>query len=145
VIPSDGDRSASTPVACRARRHERSAAANPRRTQPQHRHARLAKAIPDRHTDRRPVSDQPLPAASIDTIAAAQTESRLHIFTPVQALALASAARRAVAVQTDDPRVGAEVASDQSVGLHRLRTGRHVGALHHERAAAVDSAKNTVP
>ncbi|MEU7876195.1 nitroreductase [Dactylosporangium sp. NPDC049140] len=72
---------------------------------------RLARAIPARHTDRRPVSDQPLPAASVDAIAAAaRAHSRLHIFTPDQALALASAAGRAAAVQADDPRVRAELA-----------------------------------
>lgn len=73
--------------------------------------ARLARAIPVRHTDRRPLSDQPLPATSLDAIAAAaRIHSELHVFTPDQALALASAAGRAAAVQADDPRVGAELA-----------------------------------
>ncbi|HTI26736.1 MAG TPA: NAD(P)H nitroreductase, partial [Kutzneria sp.] len=73
--------------------------------------ARLARAIPVRHTDRRPVSDQPLPATAIDTIAAAaRAEGLLHIFTPDQALALASAASRAAAVRAGDPRVRAELA-----------------------------------
>jgi nitroreductase len=73
--------------------------------------ARLAEAIPARHTDRRPVSDELLPAAALDAIAAvARTHSRLHIFTPDQALALASAVGRAAAVQADDHRVAAELA-----------------------------------
>jgi nitroreductase len=71
----------------------------------------FARAIPVRHTDRRPVSDQPPPAASIDAIAAAaRAESGLHILTPDHALELAVAACRAAAVQSDDPRVGAELA-----------------------------------
>jgi nitroreductase len=72
---------------------------------------RLAQAIPVRHTDRRPVSDRPLPAASVDTIAAAaRAEGELHICTPDQVLDLAAAAGRAAEVQADDPRVGAELA-----------------------------------
>jgi len=72
---------------------------------------RLAQAIPVRHTDRRPVSDRPLPAAFMDSIAAAaRAEGGLHIFTPGQALELAVAACRAAAVQADDPRVGEELA-----------------------------------
>jgi hypothetical protein len=72
---------------------------------------RLAQAIPVRHTDRRPVSDRPLPAAFMDAIAAAaRAESGLHLFTPSQTLDLAVAACRAAAVQADDPRVGAELA-----------------------------------
>jgi hypothetical protein len=72
---------------------------------------RLAQAIPARHTDRRPVSDQPLPAASIDTIAAAaRAEGELHIFTPGQTVELAVAACRAAAVKANDPRVKRELA-----------------------------------
>jgi nitroreductase len=72
---------------------------------------RLAQVIPDRRTDRRPVSDQPLPAASMDTIAAAaRAHTRLHVLTPDQILLLASAAREAAAVQADDPGVAAELA-----------------------------------
>jgi hypothetical protein len=73
--------------------------------------ARLAKAIPVRHTDRRPVSYRSLPAASLDTIArAARAEGGLHILTTDQVLDLASASCRAAEVQADDPDVAAELA-----------------------------------
>ena len=73
--------------------------------------ARLAQAIAVRHTDRRPVSDQPLPAASMDAIArAARAEGGLHIFTADQVLDLAAASCRAAEVQADDPRVDEELA-----------------------------------
>jgi len=72
---------------------------------------RLARAIPVRHTDRRPVSDRSLPAAAMDTIArAARAEGGLHILTTDQVLDLAAAARRAAELQANDPQVGAELA-----------------------------------
>ena len=72
---------------------------------------RLAQAIPVRHTDRRPVSDQPLPATAIGTIAAAaRAEGGLHIFPPSQTVELAVAAYRAAELLAEDPHVGAELA-----------------------------------
>ena len=72
---------------------------------------RQAEAIPVRHTDRRPVSDRPLPAASVGIIAAAaRAEGQLHICTRDQVLDLAAAVGRAAEVRAGDPRVGAELA-----------------------------------
>jgi hypothetical protein len=72
---------------------------------------RLAQAIPVRHTDRRPVSDRPLPAASMDAIAAAtRAEGGLHIFSRDQVVELAAAACRAAEVKAADPLIGEELA-----------------------------------
>jgi hypothetical protein len=72
---------------------------------------RLADAILDRHTDRRPVSETPLPDAHLTAIvAAARAEANLHILTHDQVPALAAAVSRAAAVRADDPRVRAELA-----------------------------------
>jgi hypothetical protein len=72
---------------------------------------RLAEAIPLRHTDRRPVSETPLPEAYLNAIAAAaRAEANLHVFTSSHVLDLAAAACRAAAVQANDPRVAAELA-----------------------------------
>jgi nitroreductase len=73
--------------------------------------ARLAAAIPARHTDRRPVSETPLSDAYLNAIAAAaRAETDLHILTHQQVPDLAAASCRAAAVQADDPRVRAELA-----------------------------------
>jgi hypothetical protein len=73
---------------------------------------RLAEAIPDRHTDRRPVSETPLPDAYLNAIAvAARAEADLQILTHDQIPAVAAAVSRAAAVQAGDPRVRAELAS----------------------------------
>ncbi|WP_327000633.1 hypothetical protein OHA72_36635 [Dactylosporangium sp. NBC_01737] len=70
----------------------------------------LARAISRRHTDRRPVSEAPVPTADLDTIvAAARAEAGLHMFTPSQVLDLATAACRAAAVQADEPSARAEL------------------------------------
>jgi hypothetical protein len=72
---------------------------------------RLADAIPARHTDRRPVSETPLPVAHLNAIAAAaRAEANLQILTHGQIPDLATAVCRAAAVQAADPRVGAELA-----------------------------------
>jgi hypothetical protein len=72
---------------------------------------RLAEAIPMRHTDRRPVSETPLPDGHLNAIAAAaRAEADLHILASGQVPDLAAAVHRAAAVQADDPRVGAELA-----------------------------------
>jgi hypothetical protein len=73
--------------------------------------ARLAQAIPIRHTDRRPVSETPVSDAHLNAIAAAaRAESHLQILTHYQVPDLAAAAYRAAEVQANDPRVGAELA-----------------------------------
>jgi hypothetical protein len=72
---------------------------------------RLAEAIPVRHTDRRPVSETPLPDAYLNAIAAAaRAEAGLHILASGQVPDLAAAVHRATAVQADDERVGTELA-----------------------------------
>jgi hypothetical protein len=72
---------------------------------------RLAGSIPDRHTDRRPVSETPLPDTHLNAIAtAARAESNLHVLTHNQVPDLATVACRAAAVQAEDPRVAAELA-----------------------------------
>jgi nitroreductase len=72
---------------------------------------RLAAAIPARHTDRRPVSETPLPDTHLTAIAAAaRAETNLHILTHHQVPDLAAASCRAATVQADDPRVRAELA-----------------------------------
>jgi hypothetical protein len=72
---------------------------------------RLAEAISVRHTDRRPVSETPLPDAHLNAVAAAaRAEADLHILTPGQVPDLAAAVHRAAAVQADDERASAELA-----------------------------------
>jgi hypothetical protein len=72
---------------------------------------RLAQAIPVRHTDRRPVSDRPVPAASMDAIAAAaRAEGGLHTFGPDQIVELAAAAGRAADVKAADRLISEELA-----------------------------------
>jgi hypothetical protein len=90
---------------------------------------RLAEAIANRHTDRRPVSETPLPDAHLDAIAAAaRAEANLHILTHDQIPELASAACRAAAVQADDRRVGAELAYWTGASAP-IGTGLPVGVL----------------
>jgi hypothetical protein len=71
---------------------------------------RLAEAIPVRHTDRRPVSEAPLPDGHLRAIAAAaRAEADLHTLASDQVPELAAAVYRAAAVQAYDERVGAEL------------------------------------
>ncbi|TWH69141.1 hypothetical protein JD77_04148 [Micromonospora olivasterospora] len=73
---------------------------------------RLVQCVQARHTDRRPVSDEPVPPAAIDEItgAAAAEGARLQILGPDQVLALASAAGHAGAVEATDPQLREELA-----------------------------------
>lgn len=71
---------------------------------------RAVQAMQVRHTDRRPVSDEPLPAASLKAIAAAAAEyAGFHVLTADQVLQLAAAAARAAAVEAGDPQIREEL------------------------------------
>jgi len=85
---------------------------------------RLVQAIRVRHTDRRPVSDEPLPLQSLAQIeAAVRGLARLQTLTGDQVLRLASIAGHAAEVQADDPNIRTEMeywttrASPADVGL----------------------------
>ena len=72
---------------------------------------RLAEAIPVRHTDRRPVKDQPMSASTLDSIeVAANVEARLQILTSSQVLDVAAAAGRAAVIEAADPYIVEELA-----------------------------------
>jgi nitroreductase len=72
---------------------------------------RLFQAAEVRHTDRRPVTDEPVPASTLAAITTAVAGSaRLQVLTRDQVLDLAAAASRAGAVESDDPRVRDELA-----------------------------------
>jgi|HigsolmetaAR206D_1030411.scaffolds.fasta_scaffold15647_1 Nitroreductase family. len=71
----------------------------------------LASRIPQRHTDRRPVSDQEVPRAALDAIVAAAVPQgvRLQILRDDQVIELAAAAGRAGELLADDPAVREEL------------------------------------
>jgi nitroreductase len=72
---------------------------------------RLFQAVEVRHTDRRPVGDQPVPASALAAIGAAVAGSaRVQVLTRDQVLDLAAAASRAAVVESDDPQIRAELA-----------------------------------
>jgi nitroreductase len=72
---------------------------------------RLVQAMQIRHTDRRPVSDEPVSTAAVDAIiAAAAGAGRLHVLTSDQMLNLAAAATRAAAAEEEDPEIREELA-----------------------------------
>jgi nitroreductase len=71
---------------------------------------RLAFAMRIRHTDRRPVSERPIPDGGLQTIAAAaRAEGNLHVLTSENVADLGSAAGRAAAVEAGDAQVAAEL------------------------------------
>lgn len=71
---------------------------------------RMVQAMQVRHTDRRPVSDQPVPTESLVQIERSVAGlARLHILTPDQVLDLAAIAARAASVQAHDPEIRAEL------------------------------------
>ncbi|MBM7494379.1 nitroreductase [Micromonospora luteifusca] len=71
---------------------------------------RLAQTMRIRHTDRRPVSDQPLPADVLRVIEKAVTaEVRVQILSSDQVLELAAAASRAAAVEAAEPQIREEL------------------------------------
>ncbi|MFF3869162.1 Acg family FMN-binding oxidoreductase [Micromonospora sp. NPDC001898] len=65
-----------------------------------------------RHTDRRPVSDEPVPTPAVDDItkAAAAEGARLQILNADQVMDLAAAASRAGSVEAEDPQLREELA-----------------------------------
>ncbi|GIF00859.1 Acg family FMN-binding oxidoreductase [Paractinoplanes rishiriensis] len=70
----------------------------------------LAHAMRTRHTDRRPLSEQPLAPAVVRAIAAcADSDVRVHVLTAGQVLDLSAAASRAGAVLAADPPASAEL------------------------------------
>lgn len=73
--------------------------------------AQLVRCIPERHTDRRPVADQEVPAAALDAItAAARAEGgRLHLLRDDQVLDLAATAATAGTVGAADPQLADEL------------------------------------
>ncbi len=73
---------------------------------------RVLQDMERRHTDRRPLGDEALPAATLSAIAeAVRAEgSYLHILTGAQVYDLAAAADRAGAVEKEDPAVQEELA-----------------------------------
>ncbi|WP_405111988.1 nitroreductase [Micromonospora sp. NBC_01405] len=65
-----------------------------------------------RHTDRRPVSDEPVPTPAVDGItkAVAAEGTRLQILNADQVMELAAAASRAGSVEAEDPQLREELA-----------------------------------
>jgi hypothetical protein len=71
---------------------------------------RLAHVIPIRHTDRRPVSDRPIPEAGLQAVAAAACAAgNLQVLGSGDVAELGSAAGRAAAVEAGDAQVAAEL------------------------------------
>ncbi len=73
---------------------------------------RLFQAIRMRHTDRRPVSDTPVPAAALDAVRAAVTEEGvdLQVLTADQIIELGSASAHADQIEVMDPQQREELA-----------------------------------
>jgi nitroreductase len=73
---------------------------------------RLVQAAQVRHSDRRPVSDRPVPAGALDAIRAAVTAEGLdlHVLSDRQVHDLAATAGRAAEVEADDPAIQEELA-----------------------------------
>jgi len=72
---------------------------------------RTVQAMEVRHTDRRPVSDQPLPPSTLAAVVAAVGGlARLHVLAPDQVLDVAAAASKAEAAEADDPHIREELA-----------------------------------
>ncbi|WDZ87701.1 Acg family FMN-binding oxidoreductase [Micromonospora cathayae] len=85
---------------------------------------RLVQCMQVRHTDRRPVSDEPVSTATLDEItrAASDQGAQLQVLDGGQMLELAAAAGHAGAVEADDPRLREELAywtsrTDTGTGL----------------------------
>ncbi|HEX5543161.1 MAG TPA: nitroreductase [Micromonospora sp.] len=70
----------------------------------------MGQAMPVRHTDRRPVSENPVPIPVLARIEASVSGlARLHLLTGDQVLQLAAMAARAATVQAHDPQVRTEL------------------------------------
>ncbi|WP_233604438.1 nitroreductase family protein [Micromonospora sp. HM5-17] len=74
--------------------------------------AELVSRIPERHTDRRPVSDQEVPPAALDAIvaAAAPQGAQVQILDDDEVIELAAAAGRAGGLIAEDPALREELA-----------------------------------
>ncbi|MEU2615626.1 nitroreductase family protein [Micromonospora sp. NPDC007271] len=72
----------------------------------------LVQCMRVRHTDRRPVSDEPVPAAALAEIDRAATREGVHlqVLDDTQKIQLASAAQQAATVEAEDPRLSEELA-----------------------------------
>ncbi|MEU8264520.1 nitroreductase family protein [Micromonospora sp. NPDC048999] len=72
---------------------------------------RLVQCMQVRHTDRRPVSDEPVPAATLDEIveAARADGVRLQVLNSDQVMDLAAAASQAATVTSEDPQTREEL------------------------------------
>ncbi|MDM4718216.1 nitroreductase [Micromonospora sp. WMMA1363] len=72
----------------------------------------LVQCMRVRHTDRRPVSEEPVPTAAIDEITKAVVEegAQLQLLDHDQVLELAAAASHAAAVAAEDPQLSEELA-----------------------------------
>jgi nitroreductase len=71
---------------------------------------RLAETMQARHTDRRPVSDEPVPADALRAIEkAVSADARIQVLSAGQVLELAAAASRAGAVEGADPEIREEL------------------------------------
>lgn len=73
---------------------------------------RLAACVPLRHTDRRAVAEEPVPAAILDALvrAASAEGTRCQILDSDRVLELAAAASRAAEEESDDPQIREELA-----------------------------------
>jgi nitroreductase len=73
---------------------------------------RLVQVMQVRHTDRRPVADEPVPAEALKAMVAATEAagSRLQVLDRDQVITLASAATRAAAAEAQEPDIAAELA-----------------------------------
>ena len=82
---------------------------------------RLVQCMQVRHTDRRPVSDEPVPAEAIDDITRAADDegSRLQILDADQVMELAATASHAGTVEAEDPQTREEL----QYWTHRAGTG----------------------
>jgi nitroreductase len=72
---------------------------------------RLVQTMELRHTDRRPVRDEPVPAEALAAVIASVAGlARLHLLTSDQVLDVAAAATRAGVVEAADPQIREELA-----------------------------------
>lgn len=85
---------------------------------------RLVQAMQVRHTDRRPVANEAVPASALDAIVRAAGDGVwLQLLNRGQVIALASAATRAAAAEAEDPNIAAELdywtsrAAGEGIGL----------------------------
>ena len=100
---------------------------------------RLVQCMRIRHTDRRPVSDEPISAAALDEIDRAATAEgvNLQILNDTQKIELAGAAQQAAAVEADSPELREELA----YWINRAGTGTGLPA----EVLPAEAPQTTVP